>query len=560
LRVTMRVEDLVRGGNLETHEVEGIGDSSLFSMVEKLTHLVKVDLGLSARADTRLDRHLRDVTTSSVEAYRLYAEGMQLRFQTFRFEDAILFLEKAVAIDSGFALALAQLGIWHGNLSRPKEMEAYLAEAVQHLDRVTTRERYYIEACYYSTREITIAKEIEAYRRLLELYPEDIARHNLANCYAYLERFPEAIEELEEVRRRGLVVHNYELAHAYASLGQIDRGLQALEDALSFHANRWEIHRNIGLLHTWAGRYEEAVQAFDRADVLSPGEEHIAYGRWEIAALRGEWEDAGAYAGEMTLSAEPYWTWRGFRSQAWNHLYRGRSADALDSLERAALAYGDDGPFSGFARSLKSHVLVETAQLEKAIEEARRAQELGEGHVPEWQGLFFEGLAQARLGRFEDARKTAQKLRRRTEPIPGNREKRRWHHLSGEIALAAGEHEQAIGELEKARSLLPPRGLHWPRGRLNDHVPVWYSLASAYVAAGDEEEALHFFSRIAESGYEHLYWPIPYVRSLSFLASIHENRGELEKARKLRERFANYWGGFTDMTSLPLPERSTATQ
>ena len=38
-----------------------------------------------------------------------------------------------------------------------------------------------------------------------------------------------------------------------------------------------------------------------------------------------------------------------------------------------------------------------------------------------------------------------------------------------------------------------------------------------------------------------LHGPIPYVRSFYFLGKIHENRGDMEKAREYYGRFYEYW-------------------
>ena len=42
-------------------------------------------------------------------------------------------------------------------------------------------------------------------------------------------------------------------------------------------------------------------------------------------------------------------------------------------------------------------------------------------------------------------------------------------------------------------------------------------------------------------GPERAIAPIPYVRSFYFLGKIHENRGEMEKAREYYQRFYEYW-------------------
>ena len=85
--------------------------------------------------------------------------------------------------------------------------------------------------------------------------------------------------------------------------------------------------------------------------------------------------------------------------------------------------------------------------------------------------------------------------------------------------------------------MLPERGFFGFPRELPPHVPIWWSLSSAYYAAGYPDRAAEWFERIINSTTERLWWPIPYVRSFYFLGKIHENRGEMEEAREYYRRF-----------------------
>ena len=90
--------------------------------------------------------------------------------------------------------------------------------------------------------------------------------------------------------------------------------------------------------------------------------------------------------------------------------------------------------------------------------------------------------------------------------------------------------------------LLPQAGtLQNARFDTPQHVPIRYALATAFLSAGAEVDALEHLRFIIDCGVEHVEWPIYYVRSLYFLGKIHENRGETEKAREYYRRFYDYW-------------------
>jgi len=73
------------------------------------------------------------------------------------------------------------------------------------------------------------------------------------------------------------------------------------------------------------------------------------------------------------------------------------------------------------------------------------------------------------------------------------------------------------------------------------HVPIWFDLGSALLAAGDDVEAAARFQTIVDST-ERIRYPIEFVRSLYFLGQIAERRGDRAKAREYYQRFLDHWG------------------
>jgi tetratricopeptide (TPR) repeat protein len=164
----------------------------------------------------------------------------------------------------------------------------------------------------------------------------------------------------------------------------------------------------------------------------------------------------------------------------------------------------------------------------------------GKGNIPEWEGLFVSSIALANLGRWDEAEQTAEAFRLKAEALPTPKEKRRYRHLMGELALTRGEVDRALEQLEQAQKMLPARGFNW-WGIIPPHVPIWYSLAQAHWEVGDQERAAEWFERITESTTEHICWPIHYVRSFYFLGQIYEKQGDTEKALAYYQRFYDFW-------------------
>ncbi|MEE9263198.1 MAG: tetratricopeptide repeat protein, partial [Vicinamibacteria bacterium] len=542
IRISVRLQEASTGKILTTERVEGVGEDSIFPMVDDLTRRIKTKFELPTTADAEAghDADLKDVTTSSVEAYRYYAEGIHLH-NRYKEEEAIPLFEKAVEIDPDFAMALAKLSVVHGNVGHSKEARDYAERAIEHADRLSARERHYIEGLHYSRGPATLNRAVEAYEKAIGLYADhSSARHNVAGIYANSELFDKALPLYEElVRRRFNFAGTYgQLADIYAIRGDFEKGLEVLEGYLELYPDSAEGHRNLGAHFANWGRLDEALDAYDKAASLAPAGVGPKLGRRNVFVLREQWKEADAIHRELMASADPFRRWQGATGFARTELYRGRSGAALEFLEQGAGAYEQPGLNSAIAHLVTADVLIQIGEGARALVEAQKAQRAGKEFWPEWWALLGMARAQAVMGRWEDAEESAREFARLTESFPGETAKRDHRWLTGEMALIRGDTATALEELRQAASMLPARGLLGPPP---PHVPIWFSLASAHLAAGNELEAAEWFRRIAGSTKEHLAFPIRYVRSFYFLGRIHENRGEMDKAREYYQRFLDLW-------------------
>ena len=213
-----------------------------------------------------------DVSTKSIEAYRYYVEGIDLHNRAREIE-AIPLLEKAVQADPTFAMALAKLAIVEGNVGHPLKREEYAKRALENIDRLTARERYYIEGFYYSNKTDQIGRAIEAYKKAIDLYPDHAsARHNLALLYSGMGRTSEAIPLYEELRRRGMAFPTTytNLASTYVTDGQLDKANAVLQEYVQANGNVSQGHYGLGNVYAAMGKWDEALAAYDKATALVP--------------------------------------------------------------------------------------------------------------------------------------------------------------------------------------------------------------------------------------------------------------------------------------------------
>ena len=160
IRINITLQEAESGRIVSADRVEAASESALFSTVDDLTQRVKAKFALTGRAarngPPRLEpaaapgepastagyfRELSEVTTASTEAYRYYVLAIDLH-QRGQEKEAEPLLQKALEVDPEFALAMTKLAVVANNLGHESARIEYAKRAVEHLDRLSPRERY----------------------------------------------------------------------------------------------------------------------------------------------------------------------------------------------------------------------------------------------------------------------------------------------------------------------------------------------------------------------------------------------------------------------------------
>jgi TolB-like protein/tetratricopeptide (TPR) repeat protein len=562
IRINLKMQEGASGRIITSERVEANGESNLFPTMDELTRRIKSKFTLpgaggatalfkapnaaaSNAIDDTFDRDLREVTTSSIEAYRYYAEGINLH-ERLRSEQALPLLEKAVAIDPGFALAYTKLAVVHGNLQHSNLRDEYAKKALAHLDRLTPRERFYIQAYYYSGNPDTLDKAIENYTKALELSQNHTSsRNNLGLILLQLWRFDEAIRHYTVLQDRGFEFPGAAAALflAHHHLGQTERGVEVLERYSTRFPDAEVGFANLGMGRAVAGQTAEAHAAFDRATALRPGLPGANIGRIGLAMLADRWDDVESAARDEARSGDPAIQLRGNIVLANRELYRGRSREALKFLATGVASQGAGGSNeSAGARARAAWLLLARQQPAEALAEATRGLAEARGRGARFELLGIAAAAAAQQGRGAEAAKSLDALTQSANALPGSdREKIRVHLTAGLMALAAKDTLSAVRELGQAESKLPAGGFG-TLGPADQRRPIiWFALGTAYLAAGQDADAKARFERIIARDYERLYRPVEFVRSFYYLGQIAERQGDAVKARQHYARFAKYW-------------------
>ena len=552
IRINLKLQEASTGRIISTERVDAANEANLFPTMDDLTRRVKAQFaesrnvltGLLARPGARprvasdLDRDLKDVTTSSVAAYREYAAGVELN-QRSRYLDAMPYFEKAVGIDPNFALAYVKMAVAAGNTGQSNERDRYAERALALVDRLTPRERYYIEGFYYTTTVDTSARAIAAYSKVLELYPDHSAsRNNLAVLYLRTEQYAKAIEQGEVLRERGFEFPGTaaNLAEAYVAANRPDDAMSVLREFINRYPSIESAHLNAGLTALSLNRLDEAKSSLDRALELRPDFPPAMSGIAQTHLLRDEFADARLFGQRLVKGSASNVRFIGYMPLVYADLLQGRTGDARRLLDKAAADQGPAGSsLSAIARTVMAEISLAHQRQGEAAAEAQRAIAESRRGVSILEALFQGSLAGSAAARTEYTRMAS--------ALPSGSDKVLPELADAIVAIEAGRQGDALPVIQRVASQLPPGvissgalvAVRQPRTIAN------YWTGRAQLAAGNDSAAAAAFDKVATAGYARMFTPIEYVRSLYYLGAIADRQGDRAKAREYYGRFLKYW-------------------
>lgn len=218
--LSVKAIDAVTGSTLAASDLTAANKDELLLDVPKLAAPIRKALGDTTPESAQLAATQGSFAVSNLEAVHEYSIGMGQQFAG-KMEDALQSFSKAAELDPNFARAYAGMAATAGNLGQAQNASKYAKLALEHVDRMTERERYRLRGQYY-VQAGNWQKCIEEYSALLQQYPADnTGQTNLATCYAQLHDMPKAMEEgrkaLHLAPKDAIALMNFALYACYAT-------------------------------------------------------------------------------------------------------------------------------------------------------------------------------------------------------------------------------------------------------------------------------------------------------------------------------------------------------
>jgi eukaryotic-like serine/threonine-protein kinase len=476
-RLSVEALDARTGNTIATAEIDAPTKDQLLLDIPKLAAPVRKALGDTTPVSAQLAVS-GPFTAASLEVVHQYSLAMQQQFAG-KTADAYQSFSKAAELDPNFARAYSGMSGTSYDLGRQADGEKYIKLAMEHLDRMTERERYHTRGYYYLVAG-NYPKCIEEYSTLVGQYPADrVGQSDLAWCYASLRNFPKAVEaarKAEEIAPKGALEH-LNLAFFSSFAGDFQTGEREARAALEI--NPGEVAQlNLGEAQLGAGKLSDAAETYHGLKKMGSRGASLAN-----AALA----DLALYQGQF--------------SQATRLLEQGAAADlqaktpenATNKL--AALAY---------AELLQGQTRAAIGSAEKALANGQTV-----------QVRFLAGRVFAEAGDKAQAQKMADSLAKEAEIEPQAYAK----IVAGKLALQQGDSRLAIKDITDADNLLDT----WI-GR--------FELGRAYLEAGQFAEADSEFDRCIKRRGEALELLMDNTVTYGYLPYVYYYQGRVRQGLK----------------------------
>lgn len=418
------------GNDISAHRVSVDGLDEVLDGLDRLVREIQASAGDSRRYRDSLPP-LPLVTTRSLEALKLYAEAGE-SWRRSRYERARQLFERAVAVDSGFALAHAALGSYHYFMNDRPSGDAHYAVAQRLRSRLTFREQLYLDSRLAAARgDRTEESEID--RTLAEKYPSWETWYNYGTTLMRLKRCRE--------------------------------GIPALQRALAFDSSAVNTYINMATCYKSQGENRLALDAYAAAERTDSGAlvTNFINHEWGGVFVRmGRYPEADSAFRRMLARPDRNDQARGHRSLAYLDMLQGRYRSAIEHLTEAVVLSRATGARLSLMRNelllAEAHLVRDQPGL--AARELDAALEVARGQYVEPGFLALLGRVLVRAGRTGDARDMLARMERALKPEnPTDRSARGL--LVAELALARGSPEVAW---EAVRTDIDPDMAVWRSG------------------------------------------------------------------------------------------------
>jgi len=233
--VTMNAINCQTGDSLAQEQAQAESKEKVLGVLGGAVSKMRGKLGESLASVQKYDVPIDQVTTSSLEALKAFAMG-NAEFDQEREIQSLTYYKRAVELDPNFAWVYAKMGIIYANSGENERAIEATRKAYELRDRVSEREKLYIDEHYYQVVTGEKDKEMETLELYGRTYPNDeVPPNNLAVGFQMQGDFAKAVEPAKTaVRNSPNSAGAWEnLAYAYLGSNRPDEAWQTMQQVMT---------------------------------------------------------------------------------------------------------------------------------------------------------------------------------------------------------------------------------------------------------------------------------------------------------------------------------------
>jgi Tfp pilus assembly protein PilF/predicted Ser/Thr protein kinase len=286
--------DAVSGNVIAKTEVTAANKDEVLLSIPKLAAPIRKALGDTTPESVQLTAAGGAFQAASLEVVHQYGVAMDQQ-SAGKMDEAMTSFSKAAELDPNFARAYAGMASTARNLGRPQDAEKDIKLAIEHVDRMTERERYRIRGLYYLETQ-NWEKCVEEYSELVKQYPADnIGHNNLSLCYDNQHNTLKAMEELQrslEISPQDQLLRT-NLALDLSYTGDFSAAEREARTALQSNPSSETGYAALAYAQVGQGQLAQAIETYRQLQKISSlGQSMAAPGLADIAVYEGRLTDA----------------------------------------------------------------------------------------------------------------------------------------------------------------------------------------------------------------------------------------------------------------------------
>jgi eukaryotic-like serine/threonine-protein kinase len=291
----LKAVNCATGDTLASTEATASDKNHVLDALSKAASEIREKLGESLSTIKKFDTPVAEASTNSLEALQAFSLGRQLNGAN-DYAGAIPQYQRAIKLDPNFAMAYAALSVCYLNIGEFSLASQYIQKGYDLRDRVSDRERFYIESHYAQYLTGDLQREREILEQWKQAYPRDeVPATNLSGIYGNLGEYQKALDSAEAAFKLNPSGLNYSnLVSSYATLNRLDEARTMAAEAQSHKLDS-------GFFRL--GLYQLAFLKGDAAGMA----EQLAWARGKDGiedAMLATASDTAAYQGQLRKADE----------------------------------------------------------------------------------------------------------------------------------------------------------------------------------------------------------------------------------------------------------------